>query len=478
MQVYRQVAGMRTLPSYSLALLALFVATEARAAYPTKVLSALEDDAPLPDIHVGVGYDYGTKSAQIVREWVQVDDQGNRNAIDVKELDYEEIVHRLLVDVRVGLFRDLELHIRAPVVLSDTSQISFSDGVAGRSTVYGSANANDPNFANAENYRFPITQVPQQRKRAGFGDMTFGLSWSPLNDRKDEAYPTLTLTGDIIAPTGKLRNPTDQDAVNGSGGVGLGQTVFDLSIGVSRRMRETLPAMDPYMLFGATIPVATAAQKKLGLDPPPTGRFRVGTEFVFFDDPGARQRYALDVSFSLQYIGIGRTYSELSDYLPNFNQRNVPRDTIDYPDYADESNYATQINGANCLGVDPNSGQTLLENVPCGELNQVDEHLRMSGLVSVHIQPTKFFLLRAGVGLGFTSNHLITAEKVGTDTDPVTANPADCAGGCSGRVNQDNSLGQDERSQYYDPRYDAPGRRFRAEDIVSILFFVTATATF
>lgn len=451
----------------------------ASASYPTRVMSALEPNKKIPDVQLGVGYDFSTKSAQITREWVQVDGQGNRSAIDVKELDYSEVVQRLNVELRVGLFRDLEFHAYAPIVLSDTSEIAFSEGVAGRSTVYGSANANDPNFMMGDNYRFPITQVKAQRKRAGFGDMTFGLSWSPLNDRKDEAYPTITLTGDIIAPTGKLRDPQDQDAAsgNGSGGVGLGQTIFDLSIGVSRRMFEGTPSLDPYMLFGATIPVATAAQKKLGLEPPPTGRFIVGTEVVFFDDPEERERYAIDLSFSLKYIGLGRTYSELSDYLPDFNQRSVPRDSVGYADYQDPANYEARFAG-NCLGVDPNSGQTLLPGVPCGELNRVDEHMRMGGALALHLQPTKYFLIRGGVALGFTTNHLITAEKVGEDTDPEDASSTACPGGCSGRVNASNSRGEDERSNFYDPRYDTPGRRFRAEDIVNVMVFVTANLTF
>lgn len=476
--------GMRTFFRHTAVLLALSAGT-AEAAYPTKVMSALEDDKRLPDIQVGVGYDFSSKSAQITREWVQVDNAGNRSAIDVAELDYAELVHRLNMEVRVGLFRDLELHIYAPVVLSDTSEIGFSEGVAGRSTIFGSANANDPNFAMGDNYRFPITQVPAKRSRSGFGDMTFGLSWSPLNDAKDEAYPTITLTGDITAPTGTWRDPQDQDAAsgNGSGGVGLGQTIFDLSIGASRRMLKGVPALDPYMVFGATIPVATKVPEQLEMTPPPSGRFIVGTEVVFHDDPEERVRYSIDVSFALKYIGIGRTYSELSDYLPDFNQKKVTdpsgvgRDSVNYDDYADPANYDARVMG-NCLGVDPNSGVTLLPGVPCGELNQVDEHMRMTGAITVHLQPSKYFLLRAGAALGFTTNHLITAEKVGTDTDPADANNMACAGGCVGRVNAVNSAGVDERSVHYDPRYDTPGRRFRAEDILNLMLFLTANLTF
>jgi len=49
---------------------------------------------------------------------------------------------------------------------------------------------------------------------------------------------------------------------------------------------------------------------------------------------------------------------------------------------------------------------------------------------------------------------------------------------CLGRINRENSQGEDERSPYYDPRYDAPGGRFKATDILDVRFFATATATF
>lgn len=445
----------------------------ADAAWPTKVLSAVEPDKAIPDINLEVTYDRRAKSAKITREWIQ-DQNGNRTALDVRELDFSEVTQRMLLQLRIGIYHDLELHIIAPIILQNDSNIEFAEGVANRSTITGSDNADNT----AYDYRFPITDVPASRERAGFGDMTFGLSWSPFVDRKDEAWPTLTLTADIIAPTGKRRDPTDQDALPGgdSGSVGLGSTTFDLSFGLSKRMRAAAPALEPYMVFGARIPIPTAAQKAVGYDPSASGRFTVGTELVMFEDVDTSQTYALDFGFGFRYIGIGRTYSELSDYLPNFDQTSPrdpnnpddPRDTFFYDDYQTAENYNTGENGASCGAV---------AGVPCGELNRVDEHLEMQGTLALNIQPIEYVLIRAGVSVGFVTDHLITAESVGTDTDPDTN--AQCGTGpCSGRVNAQNSNGEDERSSYYDPRYDTPGRRFRAEDITNFIFFVTAAATF
>lgn len=463
--------------------LACAAVEHAEAAWPTQTLSAIEKTKTLPDVFLGVSWDRTLKQAKVTREWVQ-DEGGTLTALDVKELRYREVVNRLLFDLRVGIYHDLEFHLQAPLILSDESMIRFAAGVDGRSTIFGSDNANDPDFAppGENNYRFPITEVPSSRQRSGFGDMTFGLAWSPVNDRKDEAYPTMTLRADIIAPTGRVRDPSDQAALpDGSGGsVGLGMTVFDLSIGLSRRMRTDIPTFDPYMIFGAQIPIASSSQKARGMEPPATGRFLVGTEVLVAEDIPSDQRYALDFSFGVKYIGIGRTYSELSDYLPNFNQKNVKvegtnfgRDTVEYRDYANTSNYAATLDGASC---------GTLMGVPCGELNRVDEYLQLQSQFALHIRPAKYALFRVGVGFGLNTDHFLTTERVGSDTDPSTldpnANVRECDGGCIGRVNARNSNDEDERSQYYDPRYDAPGRRLRIEETTIFTLFVTGAATF
>jgi hypothetical protein len=473
------------LPAIALA----FISDRADAAWPTQVLSAVEKHKTLPDVNVEVTWDRLLKQAKITREWIQ-NDGGNLTALDVKELRYKEVTQRLLIDLRVGIYHDLELHLQAPIILQSDSEIRHAAGVDGRSTIAGSMNADDPTYCerNGENpcthnnYRYPITEVPDSRSRSGFGDMTFGLSWSPVVDTKDEAYPTLTLRADIIAPTGKTRDPSDQAALPGGNGgsVGLGMTVFDLSIGLSKRMRTDIPTFDPYMIFGVQLPIASSSQKSRGMEPAPTGRFLVGTEVVVSEDLPTFQRYAIDLSFGVKYTGIGRTYSELSDYLPNFNQTAVPGnrapgaelspDVVQYSDYDNENNYnVAPLDGASC-------GR--LSGVPCGELNRVDEYLQLQSQFALHVRPAKYALFRVGVAFGLNTDHFLTTERVGEDRDPRNT-PELCGGApCAGRVNAVNTNGDDERSPYYDPRYDSPGRRLRIEETTNFTLFVTGAATF
>lgn len=467
-------------------------ATPAWAAWETDVLTAAEKDNAF-DLNLTVGFAHSVRAGKIVREWIQqpTTPDGLPQALDVKELRFLERRNELQLGLRVGLYHDLELHVMAPIILNQDSIIRFALGAQSASTVTGSPNADDPGFMGGTP-RFPITDVPAQRFRGGFGDMVFGLSWSPFVQDKDEAWPTLTLRGDIIAPTGTTRLPTDVAAVSNDegGGAGLGQTAFDLSISVSRRMRDREPAIDPYLQFGVYLPTATGSLQDLGMEPPVTGRFIVGAELIGYDDEVEGSRISLDVSFETRYTGTGRTFSELSDFLPSFDptrvlgNRTAPvaqPDQFEYGDFANSANYASQVAGARCGKVN---------GVPCGELNQVEEYVTFGGQIAALFQITHYMFLRGGVALRHDTDHFLTNERVGTDVDEPNADALCDGAKCYGRVNARNGFYDrttntcpagavcDERSPYYDPRYDAPGKRFRLEENTHWTFFVTGGATF
>lgn len=466
----------------------LLAPTPARAAWETQVLSAAEPDDAL-DLHVGATFEHVAGGGQIAREWFDA----NGAPTDVRELDYKLRMNRLWLEVRSGVFRDLELSIRAPIVLAEDTSIAFAPGVEGRSTIIGSASADDPNAAGIP--RFPITDVPGERFRGGFGDMIFGLAWSPANEKKDAAWPTITLRGSVTAPTGSVRVPSDVAALVRAerGGIGLGQTIFDLGLSASRKLAGG--RLDPYVGFGVTLPVAMTSQEARGLEPPIQAHAKVGSEVVVYENAEYAQRYTLDLGFEARFVGAGRTYGELSDYLPSFDPTRVlanrsaadptPPDEFRYADFARSGNYVATSAGARCGAI---------SGVACGELNAVDAYLMLKGTLAASLRFAPFALLRAGVTIQHNTDHLITNERVGRDLDPENARRADgttCDGAaCSGRVNARNSFYDprtntcapgktcDERSPYFDPRYDSPGRRFRLEDYTQLTVFVSALATF
>lgn len=451
-----------------------FAPSSVHASFGTRVLTAVEPETPFPEIWFGVGFEHRRHSANISRELI-LDDITPPMTNDFRELTFSEYTHRLLVDMRVGVFHDLEFHVQVPFILENRSEIGFQDGVEGVSSIW---NPSAPSLANNPDvpWAYPLTEVPAARERAGLGDMVFGLAWAPFVESKDMAHPTVALRVDITVPTGSWRDPTDPaslPSVRGRGGVGLGQTIIDLSTDISRRIGHETPSVDPYLQVGGRLPIATGAQDRAGLEPPPSARFRIGSELVLFDDPDRRVRHAVDLGFGVRYVASGRTYSELSDYLPSFDQTRVAGDPV-YNDYANPQNYRVTRDGARC---------GLLQGVPCGELNQVADYVELSGTLAFHVQPVDWLLFRGGLTVGFVNDHLITGERAGEDLDPPSAAnencpPANPTSPCRGRVNAENSQGFDERSPYYDPRYDQPGRRLRVEDVLDINAFIMTTLTF
>jgi len=447
---------------------------DAQAAFPAETLEGIGPNRSVPEVHVGLTFDQDYTRATIAREFL--DQDGNFD--EVRDLDYEEIRRRMVVQARVGLVDRLELRANMPFVLQWDSDLDFADGVDDvNSTVCcsgdGPRNSDDPDFA----LRFPLTDVPQRRNRAGVGDLELGLAYSPVVDGPDRAWPSITFAVMVTLPTGERWDPADPKArpdVDGTGGVGLGQTIFDLSMSLSKRSAFSAPAFDPYFTIGTRLPIATGAQEDIGLEPPITGRIEVGSEIVIAEDSARKTYYGADFGVAFRYVGEGRTFSPLTDYLPNFNQTNLQQDGFAYDDFANPENYAELGGDAISCGRDA-AGNRL----PCGEFTRVEDHVEIEGRVGFRLEPTAWLMLRAGVAVGFANVHLITGEAPGEDTDPASAAGEMCgAVPCLGRVNQSNSRGEDERSEFYDPRYDAPGGRFLATDIVNVRFFATATATF
>ncbi|MEM6370696.1 MAG: hypothetical protein AAGD10_14230 [Myxococcota bacterium] len=456
---------------------ALSLASFARAAESVRALEGVTSDRKLPEFRLSVGFEQHWEKADISREFVQNAPDGTFD--EVRELRYEAIRRELVVQARVGLVQRLEFRLRAPIVLQADSEIRFAEGVEGSSTVFGSTNADDPAFAN----RFPITTVPQERSRAGFGDLGAGLFWSVTEDRPDRAFPTLTLGLNVTFPTGDPWDPADVQAlpdIEGSGGVGSGQTTFDLSLALSKRSAWGAPAFDPYFELGVELPLANAELEDLGYEPPLVGRVRAGSEVVIAEDERKGSYYGLDFGLAFRFIGSGRTRSQLSDYLPDFDQTRLDDGFAGRADFANPANYARFQDGldVSCLS-DPVTGEPLLPGVPCGEFTRVDEHFQMDGHIGFRIQPLRVFSFSAVATLGFQNDHFITGDSPGEDTDPAVV-PNDVCGStpCTGRINSRNSRGQDERSRFHDPRYDAVGGRFIAKGILRVGFMATAVLRF
>lgn len=432
----------------------------ARAAEITRVASSFDKDNPF-DLDLWVGFERTQRRGKITRERHQ-----DGHIADVLELRYTAIHQSLPMRLAIGLFHDLELHVAASYVFNvDQSwwypSETLDDGVTpavsdANSTVHNNCldprgNVLSPDCVNGPgNGSKPIFNSQGETHRAGFSDVTFGLSWAPLSDKRDDTKPKWVLTFDYTMPTGILdpgsvMKPWNATALTDKGPIGDGAHRFSFSTAISKR----LGAIDPYLKFMYTYGLATSnsqtncnipdAKKadllgysencgkdpwvfeNTGLKPPHVGGFLFGAEFFPYDNPEKEQSVSIDIQLGAIYVSEGRGYNELSDAV--------------------------------------------------GKLLYNEEYLSLGGSIGVYGRAAKYVQLRVNASLYTDTGHFLTTEPVGKDLDGA------CRGDASSRcVDLDNHSG--EISPNFDFRYDMPGRRFRITEVTVFQVMATGVVNF
>ncbi|WP_338866086.1 hypothetical protein [Myxococcus stipitatus] len=429
-----------------LAALSLGVPFVASAADITRIASALEDDDPF-DLFIDVGFERTQTRAKIVREQLPTNAQPGTTG-DVAELWYKGVDARLNLRMAIGLYRDLELSFKLPLVFQQnerwdfTSQSSRSTSTitnncinADGSPVGGNIDAclADP-LANGA----PLFGVPQESFRGGLGNLHFGLAYAFFNQEKDDTKPTWIVGIDYEAPTAKVRDPS-VDTTNSDERGNIGDRVhkYQIYTAFSRRMG----AAEPYFKASYTIPVRGPGiysncdqrdasppnlgapgncgqgpwnRKETGIKSPELVGMMAGVELVPFDRPEKHQKFALDLRAIGNYVGAGRYNNELSAAL-----------------------------------------RKLLTS---------EEYFQVGGLVGVNASAAESFQIRASGTFLYNTDHVLTNEEIGKDLDG------------DGQIN--DAMGSPELNPTFDWRYDLVSRRFRAIGSTTFRFDLSATFSF
>jgi hypothetical protein len=432
---------MRFRRSWTLAAALAFAASAARAAEVTEVADAFDEKKPF-EIDLRFSYWHLQRDTKLTRENLQ---GGTVNLVD--ELQHAQTVDELAFRLAVGIFRDLEVHVIAPLVLRDlqTWDYAIVNGVsvAGASTLRNNridiSGCLAPGSCAAVS---PIVQVPGRTLRGGFRDPTVGIAWAPINEERERAlrpelYPpgkpvsTWVLALDYTLPLpGEVDDPSRITAARGHE---LHKAhVFTLWTAFSKRFR----VLDPYLVVRASAPLAVkssgpgsgayqncwhpeqlsdvaavncadpAWKNDTGYSPPYEAGFTLGTELVLHEEPAARQKVVIDVRGDVRYVGQQRGYTQIADAL--------------------------------------------------GKLTYAEEFVAGSGSIGVNARAARWLQARVAGSIGIESPHFITSEAIGKDLNG------------DGRITLSNGTasGSREQSPTYDFRLDQVGRRLRAEAAV------------
>ena len=416
------------------------------AARITDVADAADERHPL-EVDLDATYRFMRSTATITRE---VPGAAGTQLND--ELKYVRQLSSLDLRFAVGLWRDLELHVLAPLALSDSQSWAPAGGTStlATNTISISGCGGAGSCAAVQ----PIVNNYGPSKRVGFFDPTIGVAWNPINEERElRLKPELFPEGRAVStwaigfdwtlpmPGGKLNDPSryltyvpDQSP----GRESRQAHVLTLWTAFSKRYK----VLEPFVGFSASVPFAgkdawdncdnipnLADVAKVncksrdwigstGYKPPIEGQVTFGAELVAAEDLKADQRLAFEIRGDLRWHGPARDYTQVSDAL--------------------------------------------------GKLNYADEYVTSSGTVGIYGRVARWAHVRVYGTISMDTAHFLTHEDIGDDKDH------------DGKITVSGGTGAPapDQNPTYDFRVDQVGHRLRAEPAITYGFAGTLSINF
>jgi len=423
------------------------------------VADAFDDDDPF-DLNIRLGYRHEYTYGDIQREagGMSTGDphRGANNWVDVAHFTQNRDILDLGLDI--GIFRDLALFGRMPIILSDARSLAHVNGVAApASLLQADANgdgdpSNDP----------PLFNVPfNSPTRSGLDYIEGGLMWSIFNQQRDRELPTWLLmisgrfnVGDpVIACNGTsgtncrewMQDPGGTWTPN-DGGTDAGETRGTNALRIETRSSWRSGYVEPYagLLFQIEWPASSERfflpagniQGFINQQPPIQGTFTGGMAIHPWEDRSSFQRFTIDFRFMGKYTSEGHGYSPLFDALGT-----------------SQSPYLTQPN----VEGDPD-GMTDLRTVPFFGLTDMQPFASLGGRIALEMRAARFVSFSLAGSAWYIEPHTITYTDACNpnvsnipDSDPRT-------GTCrQGIINP-----------HHRPAIDLPGRTFRQNETVQL----------
>jgi hypothetical protein len=435
----------------------------------TNVIDAADSDNNDPfDANISVSYLRTQKSGKIVRESID-------NSIDPHPWDhyayrnmfeYRQVEHILNINVELGLYKDLALKIRLPLILNDQREVTGHGNWDGSwQDATGDGNPDE---------LFPVPF--KSPERSGVDYFAMGLWWGIFNQDRDETKPFWVIFAEGRFGVGSELKASCVSSQN----LGGGQTCADLNLdnrgGVGRGLNELAVGsrvsrrfgyIDPYFGLealigwakeGSPIKQSTNADGFINDKPPIRGTVDFGLEIVPWEVPERGLKFTITVGGTGTYFSEGREFSPLFDALGTsqyfLNQTFVDFNGNGTDDGGDESRAADQT-------VNKWTGMTDVEN-----------YLQFLGKIVFMIQPSRFVKFILGFELGHETEHFITKTDQCTLGNIQRRQYTDSGGNLAYRYECD------PHNYAHRPEIDSAGNRFRAEKTLLWNFYINATAMF
>ena len=365
--------------------------------------------------------------------------------------DYEQQTNRLVVGIDVGLYRDLGLYVRMPILLSDDRSLT-APGSTGAEEVRPRLEHPDVDPGTGTVVTRPLFDLPYvSPTRSGLEHLALGVAWAIFNQHREPEVPTWVVMAETRIPIGAVLTPAPCATFANTAralsdqGLGNGECPFGDDPGSSpgvwglrfeTRMSRRLAYVEPYAGFAYDLRLAGTAGDRfepggslrgyVHRNPPMEGEVTVGAAFIPWEQRARSQRFAVDVRGTATFVSDGRTYTPLFDALGTSNTFAVQTPV---PECGDDS----------CTRTTAFTG-----------LTDVEAHARLTARLAAELQAARYVRFVLGGSVAYDTAYTLTsAEACNAGVDVASDDPRRL--GCSAGVSNPHHRGV----------LDLPGNRFR-----------------
>ncbi len=481
-----------------------------------QVVDAFDDQDPF-DVSLSIGFQQTVKGAKIRRETF-INQPGLTTGNFVNDtLNIAKVTERksrLNTRLDVGLYKDIALYMRMPIILSDTRKLEELDG----------SGSQQPLILRGEPGEQLFSLPFKSPTRSGIEYLALGLDFALMNQARKPQYPTwiggiegrFNVSEPMHACNGspsnlnqttdadgnelsqvKCANPSDYNRNGLSGDVsveepagsgnliplegnfsggrdaGVSRGVYGLQLYslVSRRVKY----VEPYGGFRALFEFPadrsdfglTDLEGSLVNHPPLRGTMIAGVAIIPWEIREQYQRVTFDLRFEGTYVSEGRDYSELFDALGSSDARSLRRPH--YAEYQANPDPGTVDDYPSVVNV--NSQKVYFTGI-----TDVQQHAEWSLTGQVTWQAGEYVKFNLGGGYSFLQAHFITYDQA---CNPDFAGDLDKAGPCrSGSVNVGGFTATGIPNPNYRRTINSPGYRFKVEDLNQVDGWVNVSVMF
>jgi hypothetical protein len=446
----------------------LMPGASAMTAEPTDVASSA-DGPNVFDIRIRMGYSHFEKRASIKRESIGAPTQDTVNVF--KDLYYQQSRDTIKPRVEIGLWHDLMVHLEMPIVIGETSLITY-DQTLGDSCVYPpQANPTCVNATNSTTVRdglvpmagfdatnggMPLSgnQLFRGANRGakygsgldGFDTLNIGLTWGALSQQRDRSKPNWIVGFEAQVSIGNIKQ-FDRAMADANHAVSEGVHRFLFKTSLSRRFRF----FEPYWSLWYMLPVARG--DSLFKDYGPAVKVKLpqmqagtvfGTDIVPYERKDKSYRVALDLRGRVEAHFKGRGYSEIWEMLASASPLACDMSTSSFNPACDSSQTTNLYQGRAFTG-----------------LTTISDYATIGADIAIQAQIGRYFRIRSGFEYSHDEAHFITGDDIGTPMNPT------------GRV-----MSAQEFNPAYRAIIDQVGRRFIVDNVNTYNFYIYAQAMF